>query len=146
MFKTIRTILILVSITAGTSANADLAIITHPDYQGGELDKEMVKKIFLEETQTFPSGHKATPATHASGSPDRKHFFEYVLEISETRHKRYWSRKTSVGKKGAPIELVSHKEVLNWAAETPLGITYIDKEKVDDSVKVLFTVTVFEDL
>jgi hypothetical protein len=66
--------------------------------------------------------------------------------MSETRHKRYWARKESVGKKGAPKELVSHKDVLKWTADTPLGITYIDKKMVDDSVKVLFTVLVFEDL
>jgi hypothetical protein len=146
MFKTIRTLVALLSIIGCTSASADLAIIVHPDYQGGELDKELVKKLFLGESQTFPSGHKATPANHASGSPDREHFFEYVLDMSETRHKRYWARKESVGKKGAPKELVSHKDVLKWTADTPLGITYIDKKMVDDSVKVLFTVLVFEDL
>ena len=147
MFNTIRTLFALLSILICTAANADLAIIVHPDYQGGELDKEMVKKLFLGENLKFPSGHKATPANHASGSPDRKAFFEYVLEMSETRHKRYWSRKASVGKKdAAPKELASHKEVLEWVAESPLGITYIDTKVADDSVKVLFTVTVFDDL
>jgi ABC-type phosphate transport system substrate-binding protein len=146
MFNKLKASFILLSILFCTAANADLAIIVHPDYQGGELDKEMVKKLFLGEIQTFPSGHKATPANHATGSPDRKYFFEYVLEMSEKRHKRYWSRKASVGKKGAPKELASHKEVLNWVAETPLAITYIDTKQTDDSVKVLFTVTVFEDL
>ncbi len=146
MFNKLKASFVLLSILYCTAANADLAIIVHPDYQGGELDKEMVKKLFLREIQTFPSGHKATPANHATGSPDRKYFFEYVLEMSEKRHKRYWARKASVGKKGAPKELASHKEVLNWLAETPLGITYIDTKQADDSVKVLFTVTVFEDL
>lgn len=146
MFKTLRTFFTLVVIAVCSEAHADLVIIVHPDYQGGELTKEMVKQLFLDEKQDFPSGHKAIPANHASGSPDRKAFFEYVLEMSETRHKRYWARKVSMGKKGAPEELVSHKEVLNWIKNTPLGITYIDKTKADDSVKVLLTVTVFDDL
>ena len=146
MFKTLRTFFTLVVIAVCSEAHADLVIIVHPDYQGGELTKEMVKQLFLDEKQDFPSGHKAIPANHASGSPDRKAFFEYVLEMSETRHKRYWARKVSMGKKGAPEELVSHKEVLNWIKNTPLGITYIDKTKADDSVKVLLTVTVFVDL
>jgi len=146
MFKTLRTVFALLSLLGCTVVNADLAIIVHPDYQGGEIDKELVKDLFLGNTQDFPSGHKAIPANHADGSPDRKYFFEYVLDMSETRHKRYWARKESVGKKGAPKELVSHKEVLKWVTSTPLGITYIDTKMVDDSVKVLFTVTVFEDL
>ncbi len=146
MFKTLRTFLTLAVIAVCSEAHADLAIIVHPDYQGGELTKEMVKELFLDEEQDFPSGHKAIPANHASGSPDRKAFFEYVLEMSETRHKRYWARKVSIGKKGAPKELISNKEVLTWIKSTPLGITYIDKTKADDSVKVLLTVTVFDDL
>jgi len=146
MFKTLRTLLTLLIVSGYSSAYADLAIITHPDYQGGELTKEMVKELFIGTQQTYPSGHKAIPANHASGSPDRKAFFEYVLEMSETRHKRYWARKVSVGKQGAPKELASHKEVLAWIKDNPLGITYIEKIKVDDSVKVLMTVTVFDDL
>ncbi len=146
MFKTLRIFLTVLAVTGSSLAHADLAIIVHPDYQGGDLTKEMVKELFLEQSPEFPSGHKAIPANHASGSPDRKAFFEYGLEMSETRHKRYWARKVSVGKKGAPKELVSHKEVLQWIKGTPLGITYIDKSKADDSVKVLLTVTIFDDL
>jgi ABC-type phosphate transport system substrate-binding protein len=146
MFKTLRTFFTLAVIAICSEAHADLTIIVHPDYQGGELTKEMVKALFLDEEQDFPSGHKAIPANHASGSPDRKAFFEYVLEMSETRHKRYWARKVSIGKKGAPKELISNKEVLTWIKSTPLGITYIEKKKADDSVKVLLTVTVFDDL
>ncbi|GMR01269.1 MAG: hypothetical protein BMS9Abin19_0637 [Gammaproteobacteria bacterium] len=146
MFKILKISLALLSVISCTVANADLAIIAHPDYQGGELDEEMVRGLFLRENLTFPSGHKATLANHAKGSPDRKYFFEYVLKMGETRHKRYWSRKTLIGKKGSPMELNSYKEVLNWVANTPLGIAYIDKKMVDDSVKVLLTVAVFEDI
>jgi len=146
MFKKLRSLFTLLIIVSSATANADLAIIVHPDYQGGELNQEMIKEIFLGTVTEFPSGHTAIPANHSIGSADRKHFFEYVLEMGETQHKRYWSRKASVGKKGAPVEMDSHAEVLDWVAKTPLGISYIDKNKVNDSVKVLFTVLVFDDL
>lgn len=146
MFNNYRIIILALFMTFCTAANADLAIIAHPDYDGGELDEELVKKLFLGELKTFPSGHQASPANHAEGSPDRKHFFEYVLKMGESRHKRYWSRKVSTGKKGAPKELNSYEELLGWVANTPLSIAYIDKGKVDDSVKVLLTVYVFDDI
>jgi hypothetical protein len=146
MFKKLRIFFTLLLIISSATANADLAIIVHPDYEGGELNQEMVKEIFLGVHTSFPSGHAAIPANHSVGSPDRKHFLEYVLEMGETQHKRYWSRKASVGKKGGPVEMDSHAEVLDWVAKTPLGISYIDKNKVNDSVKVLFTVLVFDDL
>ena len=146
MFKKLRTFFTLLIIISSAAANADLAIIVHPDYQGGELDQEMVRQLFLGEIATFPSGHKAEIVNHSAGSPDRKAFFEYVLQMNDTKHKRYWARKISIGKDGAPTELDSHKEILKWTANSPLGITYIDNKVVDDSVKVLFTVTVFDDI
>lgn len=146
MFKKLFIALVTFGILSGNPVYADLAIIAHPDYAGGDLNEELLRKLFLGEDKSFPSGHDATPVNHAVGSPDRKYFFEYVLGMGESRHKRYWSRKLSSGKKGAPIELNSYKEVLNWVAKTPLSIAYVDKKVVDDSVKVLLTVYVFDDI
>jgi len=146
MFKKLISFFTLLIIISSTSANADLAIIVHPDYNGGELNEEMVREIFLGEVTAFPSDHKAIPANHSNGSPDRKYFLEYVLEMGETMHERYWERKKSTGKKGAPDELNSHADVLDWVAKTPLGFSYINTKMVNDKVKVLFTVIVFEDL
>jgi hypothetical protein len=149
MFNKIRTLIkILVTsilLTASTAIFADIAIIVHPDYQGGELDEEMVKQLFLYEARKFPSGHKAEPANHADGSPDRKAFFEYVLKMTEKQHRRFWSRKKSTGKH-PPVELDSNAAVREWISKNPLGITYINKDKVDDSVKVLLTIAVFDDI
>lgn len=146
MFKILRIFFATLVIISSSSANADLAIIVHPDYAGGDLTEDMVRSVFLNLTNDFPSGHKARPANHREGSPDRKHFFEYVLKMSESRHKRHWARKQSVGKNSKPNELSSHEEVLKWVANTPLGITYINQNKVNDSVKVLLTIMIFEEM
>ena len=61
MFKKFRTLFAALALISCSAANADLAIIAHPNYEGGELDAEMVKKLFLGERESFPSGHKATP-------------------------------------------------------------------------------------
>ena len=146
MFREFKFILIYLLIFFSGNVYADLAIIAHPDYDGGELNEEVIRQLFLGELKKYPSGHAALPANHAVGSPDRKAFFEYVLDMGETRHKRYWSRKISAGKKGAPVELNSYDEVLEWIARNPLGIAYIDKSMADESVKVLLTVYVFDDI
>ena len=146
MFTKLRTFFILLIFISSTTVNADLAIIANSGYQGGELNEEIIKKLFLRENASFPSGHKVALINHAMGSPDRKDFFKYVLQMGEVRYKRYWARKKSIGKRGAPEELGSHKDILNWVSSTPLGITYIDEKMVDDSVKVLLTIAVFEDI
>ena len=146
MFEKIKTPLAILLLVSSATANADLAIIVHPDYQGGDLSEELVRQLFLDEHDEFPSGHKAEPANHMFGSVDRKNFFEYVLKMRETKHKRYWARKKSIGKHGSPKELRNYEDVLNWVAKTPLGIAYIDKKMLNDSVKVLLTVAIFDDI
>ena len=146
MFEKIKTLFAILLLVSSATVNADLAIIVHPDYQGGELTEELVKQLFLDEFDEFPSGHKAETANHMLGSVDRKNFFEYVLKMGETQHKRYWARKKAIGKHGAPKELRNYKDVLSWVAKTPLGIAYIDKKMLNDSVKVLLTVAIFDDI
>jgi hypothetical protein len=68
------------------------------------------------------------------------------MQMGEVRYKRHWSRKVSTGKKGAPEELSNYSDVLKWVSNTPLSIAYIDKNMVNDSVKVLMTVYVFDDI
>lgn len=146
MFEKIKILFAVLTLLASTTANADLAIIAHPDYQGGELSEEIVKQLFLREHSEFPSGHKAEPGNHVAGSVDRENFFEYVLQMGETRHKRYWARKKSIGKEGSPKELRNYEAVLRWVAKTPLSIAYVDTKMVNDTVKVLLTVAIFDDI
>ena len=64
--------------------------------------------------------------------------------MAESSHKRHWKRKISSGSGNSPIEVSSHDALLKSISSTPGSIGYIDASKVDDSVKVLFTVTSFD--
>ena len=135
--------LTLLATLISSNAYAELAIIVHPDYETGTLDTQDVRKLFLGERKSFPNGLHATPFNHTVGSPDRKEFFSLVLSMPEDGHKRHWKRKIAVGTGSSPTELGSHDAVLKSIANTPGSIGYIDASKVNDSVKVLFTVSDF---
>jgi ABC-type phosphate transport system substrate-binding protein len=66
--------------------------------------------------------------------------------MPESTHKRHWKRKIAVGAGSSPAERSSHADVLKSIANTPGSIGYIDASKVDDTVKVLFTVKDFNDV
>lgn len=144
MFTQLRILGVLLLIFVSNTAFADLAIISHPNYDGGELDAQNVKKLFLGERKSFPNGLKATPINHAAGSPDRNEFFTSVLRMSESVHGRHWKRKRATGGGNCPLELNSHDAVLRSVSSTPNSISYIDASLVNDSVKVLFTITDFD--
>ena len=129
-----------------TGANAELAIISHPGYDGGEINSAQVRKLFLGERKSFPNGIKATPINHAVGSPDRKLFFSQVLNMPESFHGRHWKRKMATNSGSAPVELSSYDEVLRSVANTPGSISYIDTRMLNDNVKVLLTIRDFNDV
>jgi ABC-type phosphate transport system substrate-binding protein len=143
-FRNITLAFLALFITSG--ASADLAIISHPDYDGGELSSAQVKNLFLGERKSFPNGIRATPINHAVGSPDRKKFFSQILNMPESFHRRHWKRKLATGNGNSPVELNSYDVVLRYVATTPGSISYIDTSRVNDSVKVLFTIKDFDDV
>jgi len=146
MSKILKTAGILIAMAISSIAHADLVIIGNVNYDAGQLDGDSVKKLFLGKRQSFPNGQKATPVNHAIGSPDRKEFFDSVLVMDESTHKRHWSRMRSTGKGTSPTELSSYEDILHWVAENPDGIAYVDSRAVNSSVKVLLTIEDFGDL
>lgn len=139
-FKTLGALLIM---SISSVAFADIAIIGHPGDGVGQLDTGNVKKLFLGERKSFPSGLHATPINHVAGSPDRKEFFSSVLSMGESGYSRHWKRKISSGIGNSPEEVSSYEEILKSIANTPGAIGYIDSSKVNDSVKVLLIITDF---
>lgn len=135
---------VLIIMFMSTSANADLSLIGNIESDVGSLDVQSVKRIFLGERQAFPNGLKAIPLHHSAGSPDRNEFFDAVLNMSESSHKRHWSRMRSTGRGNSPAELSSYDELLNQVKNNPGSITYINSDQVNDSVKVLLTVKGFD--
>jgi len=146
MFIKLRIFTASLIMLTSSVAYADLAIIGHPDIDAGALDTQNIRKLFLGERKSFPSGNYATPFNHSIGSPDRKEFFSLVLNMPEVSHKRHWRRKIASGTGNSPIELNSRSEVLKSIATTPGSIGYIDASKVDSSVKVLLTITDFNEV
>ena len=135
---------VLAVMSISNAAFAEIAIIGHPDDSVGDIDTQNVKNLFLGERKSFPNGIHATPINHVVGSPDRKEFFSSVLSMAESSHKRHWKRKISSGAGNSPEEVGSHGALLKSISSTRGSIGYIDASKVDDSVKVLFTVTSFD--
>jgi ABC-type phosphate transport system substrate-binding protein len=141
MFTKLRILTASLAIFISGAACADLAIIGYPGSETGNIDAQNVRMLFLGERKSFPNGLHATPINHVAGSPDRKEFFASVMSMPESGYSRHWKRKISAGTGQSPVELNSYDAILQSIASTPGSIGYIDASKVDDTVKVLFTVT-----
>ena len=122
-------------------AHADVvvAVIVNPAYQGERLTSGLVRSIYLGRNTSL------TPVDQAAGSIDRQLFLEGVMDMSESRFKRHWSKLIFSGRGRPPNNLSSQQAVRSWVASNPIAIGYVDSTFVDSSVKVVVRVRLREE-
>lgn len=125
---------IALCLTGILQANAEIAIIVHPDNASTFNDDE-IKRLFLGKSKSFPSGEKATPLTLADNTVTDD-FNKKVLNKSSSQVKAYWSKLVFTGK-GMPPKELSSSDLISEVSANPEMIGYIDAAQVSDKVKVV---------
>lgn len=116
------------------NASADLVIIANPSVSVSSLPASQLSRLFLGQSTTMPDGSRAVPLD-ASGD-SRNQFYRDILKRQPEQVEKYWARMIFTGKANPPRE-VRIADIKNIVAETPGAIAYIDRSKVDSSVKIL---------
>lgn len=120
-------------LSAGLS-QAELVVITHAGNSLNSLGASQLSRIFLGQTGVYPDGKQAIPLD--VGGDSRNQFYRDVLKKSPAQIEKYWARMIFTGKAQPPRE-VRAAEVKALVAETPGAISYLERSKVDASVKIL---------
>jgi len=119
-------------------STAEVAVIVHPT-NSNTIDKNTIKRIFLGKNKKYDNGNKIIPINQNQGSEARTEFGKKVIGKSDSQLKAYWSKLIFTGKGTPPDEKSNDAEVLKLIASTPDAISYINADKVDDTVKVIAT-------
>jgi ABC-type phosphate transport system substrate-binding protein len=120
-------------------AHAEVVVVVSSKSSVAELTKDQVADIFLGKAATFPQGGQAVPIDLAPGAPNRDEFYTKTTGRSAAQLKSYWAKQSFSGKGTAPKAVAGDDEVKKLIAANPNTISYIDKARVDASVKVVFT-------
>lgn len=113
------------------SAHADIVVVGHPG--AAPLTKEQVADIFLGKVQS------AAPVDQPESAPIRAAFYKAATGKEPPQVKALWARLAFTGKAQPPKEVADAAAVKKAVAADPKAVGYIDKDAVDDSVKVLLT-------
>lgn len=101
------------------------------------LSRNELVDIFLGRKLRFPNGQQAVPLDQEIGSAARDEFYTNVIGISAVQLKTHWSKIIFTGR-GKPPKTVSNGiEARKAIASHPQGVGYIERNLVDDSVRVL---------
>lgn len=131
--------LILMGAMATTSlANAETAVIVHPDNPIGELDSKGIQDIYLGKKKRYPGGSVAVPIDHNGDPAIRSGFNSSVLGKDASQLKSYWAQRIFTGKGQPPKRVNGDVEVKKLVAKNPAIIGYVDASSVDDTVKVIY--------
>jgi hypothetical protein len=127
---------------AVAQAGDELLVVVSPrNMAAAGLNKAEVKKILMGDTITWPNGSQIPVIMGPPGDPDRVAALKKICNMDESLFTRRQMQASFSG--GSPVvvrEVRSAAEVKAALRGTPLGIAFLHKRDVDDSVKVVFAV------
>lgn len=113
-------------------AQADVVVVVSAKSSASKLTKDQVTDIFLGRSTSM------VPLDQAAGSPVRDEFYTKVAGQTAAQVKTLWAKLSFSGKGIPPKAFGSDDEVKAQLAANPNAIAYMDKSKVDASVKTVF--------
>lgn len=138
--KHINITLFIITLFACNVAFADVAVIVSSGSSVTSLNKNDVKRIFLEKKKKFPGGGKIALIDNKAGSATRDTFYQKVVGKDSAQIKSYWSTMIFSGKGTPPTEVSSDADVITKVAKDSNAIGYVDASAVTGDVKTVFTV------
>lgn len=122
-------------------AQADILVIVNPDNPIKSLDQQQIQRLFLGRMNLFPGSNiKVSAIDQNNSSAAYHHFYKKVIEISQSKLKRYRAYHLFSGKGQLPKELKNTKDVVKYVSTSTHAIAYIDEQDLTDSVKVVYKI------
>ncbi len=118
-------------------AHADVVAVVSAKSNVTELTKDQVSDIFLGKTSTFPKGGQAVPIDQAGDAPIRDEFYTKMTGRTAAQLKSYWAKQTFSGKGTPPKVVAGDAESKKLIAANPNIIGYMDKSKIDATVRAV---------
>jgi len=116
-----------------------IAVIVNPASKDSQINIKTVRKIFLGKSSQTDTGATIV-AVDQKESNLKELFYKKVTRKTPVKLKLYWTKKVMSGK-GVKLQVVGNDDkVLEYVASHIDSISFISKEKVNDSVKVLLLV------
>lgn len=122
--------LAVVLMLAAGAARADVVVVVSAKSAVAQLTKDQVADIFL------GTGGKGEPIDQDAAAV-REEFYSKVTGKSAAQVKTHWAKQSFSGKGTPPKSVAGDDEVKKALAANPNAIGYIEKSKVDDSVKTV---------
>lgn len=118
---------------------AQIAVIANTSVPIERLDKDMLFDVYRGDVQTWDDDSKIKLWDLGERGDTRKGFYKFIGK-RPSRMKSLWMRKLLTGDGDPPEVAESEEEMLEEIVATPGSIGYVNKELVDERVKILLVI------
>jgi ABC-type phosphate transport system substrate-binding protein len=118
-------------------AAADVVVIVSTKSEIAKLTRSEVADIFLGKASRLPEAGRVEPLDQPEGSAARDEFYETFAGKSAAQIKAHWSKIIFTGRGQPPAQVADGLEARKRVAENPNIIAYVEREQVDDSVRIV---------
>jgi ABC-type phosphate transport system substrate-binding protein len=120
-------------------ASAEMVAVVSATNPVATLSRSQLADIFLGKLTRFPDGRQIVPVDQVESSAAREEFYREFANKSPAQIKAHWSKVIFTGRGQPPPEVANDIEVKKFISKNPYAIGYIERKRVDDSVKVVLT-------
>lgn len=122
---------------SSTTARADMVVIVNKKNPVVTLTADRVTNYFKKTEELWDSKHRIIPVELPDTHPLSIEFTTRVMRMNISMKQAMWRIKTLSGKAIRPKEVRTEDEVVTYVASEPWAIGYVDRSRVDDTVKIL---------
>jgi ABC-type phosphate transport system substrate-binding protein len=116
----------------------EVDVVVNQTNNVGPLSREEVRRIFMGEKSSWPSGKRITVLMLAPDQPEREVVLREVFKMSESDYAKYFLQAAFTGRvQAAPRDLSSAAQMKARLAANLNAIGYLNTKDVDDSVRVI---------
>jgi ABC-type phosphate transport system substrate-binding protein len=119
------------------AASDEIVVVVSAGNPATEISRRHLADLYLGRTTRFANGEAAEPVDQRSGSKARDAFYERYIGRSAAEIKAHWSKIIFTGRGRPPREERDCTAVKRYVADHPGAIGYIERSRVDDSVRVV---------
>ena len=128
-------VLALLGLSVPRTAYSQIAVVVNPSNSIEELSLDNLRRLFLGQAKTFPTGAHARLGAHASSAPT---FDRTALGLQPEIVRSRWMAMIFRGEATSiPTELASPDDVKKFVRDHSDAIAFLPLSNVDGSVKIL---------
>jgi ABC-type phosphate transport system substrate-binding protein len=121
-----------------SAALEEVDVVVNKSNNISPLSREEVRRILMGEKSSWPGGKHITVLMLAPDQPERGVILREVFKMNESDYTKYFLQAAFTGRvQAAPKDLPSAGQMKARLAANPNAIGYLDRQDVDDSVRVL---------